>query len=186
MRKRYAWKLKNSFTKGKAQDLVLCSEQIRYVDSKIYPDTRSKIILGNTKLCTEVPGDRMQHCGLQKSRHIPLSGMNEDNRQLPSWSRSLKSHQYQQQFLKKIWARHWRSTGSVKHRKNCWKIWTRQRSSNFARILQNINVLTAILLRIGVISCSCGINLFELKYKRGPTTFQKGQLRFQFDPWLHH
>ena len=37
LRKRYAWKLKNSFTKEKAQDHVLFSVQIRNVDYKIYP-----------------------------------------------------------------------------------------------------------------------------------------------------
>ena len=32
---------------------------------------RSKIILVNTKRCTELPGNWMQHCGSQSSRHIP-------------------------------------------------------------------------------------------------------------------
>ena len=35
--------------------------------------TRSKITLGKRKRCTELPGNRMQHCGLQSSRHVPLN-----------------------------------------------------------------------------------------------------------------
>ena len=34
---------------------------------------RSKIILGNTKRCTELPGNRVQHCGLQSSKLFPLN-----------------------------------------------------------------------------------------------------------------
>ena len=40
LKKRYAWKLKNSSTKGNAQDHVLFSEQIRNVDYNVYPDKK--------------------------------------------------------------------------------------------------------------------------------------------------
>ena len=46
-----------------------------------------------------------------------------------------------------MWARRRRSTGSVKHRKNSCKIWTRQRSSNSVRILRNFSAPIAIPLR---------------------------------------
>ena len=65
LRKWHAWKkLKNSFTKEKAQDHVLFSRSTQ---------ARSKIILGNTTRCTKLPRNRMQHCGLKSSRHIPLN-----------------------------------------------------------------------------------------------------------------
>ena len=47
-----------------------------------------------------------------------------------------ESHQHKEQFLKDMSQA---QTGSVKHRKNCYKIWTRQRSSNSVRILRNFN-----------------------------------------------
>ena len=44
--------------------------------------TRSKIILGNTKRCTELPGNRMQHCELEFQAYHSQefnSRMNKDN-----------------------------------------------------------------------------------------------------------
>ena len=40
LRKRFVWKLKNCFTKEKAQNHVFFSEQIRNVDHKIYPEKK--------------------------------------------------------------------------------------------------------------------------------------------------
>ena len=47
----------------------------------------------------------------------------------------------------KTWVKSRRSTGSARNHKNCSKMWIKHRSSNFARILQNFNVLIAIPLR---------------------------------------
>ena len=59
------------------------------------------------------------------------------------WSRSsrttnIKNHSF------RTWARRWRSTSSAKNRTTWSTTWTTPRSSNFAKILSNNNVLTAM------------------------------------------
>ena len=46
LRKRCAWKLKNSFIKGKAQDHVFCSKQIRNVNHKCKYHSSNDVFLG--------------------------------------------------------------------------------------------------------------------------------------------
>ena len=97
LRKWYAWNLKNSFTKEQAQDHVLFSEQIRNVDYKIYPD-KKKITFGNTKRCAELPGNRMQHCGLLSSRHVPHNSSTAE--WTKTYSCQVDRDEHKEQFLK--------------------------------------------------------------------------------------
>ena len=64
--------------------------------------TKGKIILG--KRCTEFPGVRMQHCGLQNSRHINFSTVQEQDEQRQQKVAQLiemfESHLHKDQFLK--------------------------------------------------------------------------------------
>ena len=83
-----------------------------------------------------------------------------------------------------MWVRRRRSTGSVKHRKNCCKIWTRQRCSNSLRILRNFNAPNAIPLRKSGLFVAVADESWSTS--RSPTNISKGQLRFQFDPWRYN
>ena len=65
----------------------------------------------------------------------------------------------------KTWVKNRRSTSSVRNHNSYSKIWTKQRSSNFAIILQNFTVL---------------------RYNRSPTTTEKANCDFCFNPWLCH
>ena len=153
LRQRYAWKQKNSFTKKKAQDRVLFSEQIRNVDYKTYPDEqrdrlgkhkamhRASRKLDATLWVTEFQAYLYQQFN---------SRMHKNNLQLPSWSKS-SNHTSTKNNFSKIWVRRRRSTGFVKHRKNCCKIWTRHRPLNFARTLRNVNAPIAIPSRKSVL-----------------------------------
>ena len=149
LRKRYAWKLKSSFTKEKAQDHVLCSKQIRNVDYKIDPPRQEARSSWETK--SDAQSFRETGCNIVDYRvpNISISTVQQqDEQRQPTVAKLIEkfeSHQYKEQSLKDIRRR--RSTGSVKHRKNFWKMWTKQRSSNFAKILQNFNAVTAIPLR---------------------------------------
>ena len=99
--------------------------------------------------------------------------------QLRSWSRSSNHISTKNNFLK-VWVRRRRSTSSVKHRKNCFKIWTRQRSSNFARILQNINVSIAIPLRQSGLFNAIAGEIWSTG--RSPATFKKDNCDFNSIP----
>ena len=171
--KRYAWKLKNSFTKEKAQDHVLFSEQIRNLDFKIYPKEARW-------------SWRVQHCGLQSSRHIPLNSSTavwtKTTYIFPCWSRSSNHISTKNNFLK-VWARRRRWTGSVKHRKNCCKIGPdrdlrtlREFCKTSMSWLQFLNGNRDYLFQLR--------EKFEVQAEC--YNISKGQLRFQFDPWLHH
>ena len=117
LRKRYAWKPKNSFTQEKAQDHVLFSEQIRNVDHKIYSDNKQDH-LGKHKAMHRASGksDATLWPTEFQAYHSQQfnSRMNRDNILLPSWSRCSNHISTKNSFLK-IWVRHRRSTGSVKH-----------------------------------------------------------------------
>ena len=86
LRKRYAWKLKNSFTDEKAQDDVLFSEQIRNVDYKIYPDKKQDH-LGKHKAMHRASGKPDATLWITEFQAYPsqqFNGtMNKDNIQLP-------------------------------------------------------------------------------------------------------
>ena len=133
--------MRNSFTKEKAQDHVLFSEQIRTVDYKIYPDKKQNH-LGKHKAMHRASGK--PRCNIVDYRvpGISLSTVQQQDEQRQHTVAKLI-----EKFLK-IRVRRRRSTGSVKHRKNCCKIWTRQRSSNSVRILRNCNAPIATPSRI--------------------------------------
>ena len=93
--------LKNSFVKEKAKDRVLCSKRIRNADSRT-AQTRSKIILGNTKRDAKRLGDQMQHGGLPIPG-ISLSTVQEQDEQrqhtVAKLIEKFESHKYKEQFL---------------------------------------------------------------------------------------
>ena len=82
-----------------------------------------------------------------------------------------EKHQFQEQFLKDMNQKSKAGDHS--------STWTTERSSNSARILQNINVLIAIFSELGIKNCSCGR---KLKYSRSPTTLQKTNCDFASIP----
>ena len=77
---------------------------------------------------------------------ISLSTVQEQDERKPSWSRSLNPVSTRNNFFK-IWARRWRSTGSAKHRKGCWKTRIKQKSSSSAPTLSSFSARTANLLQ---------------------------------------
>ena len=72
--------------------------------------------------------------------------MHDDKITSLSWSRCSRNIIIRNNSLK-TWVKSWRSTDSARNHKNYSTTWTKQRSSNIARILQNFNVLIAMPLR---------------------------------------
>ena len=123
-----------------------CSqEQIRDVDYKIYL-VKKQDHLGKHKVKCEASGRRDATSWTTESQAYLFqqckSRMNKNDKQSPSWSRSLNPTSTRNNFSK-IWARLRRSTGSVKHRKGCWKTWIKQWSSTSAKTLKSFRALTA-------------------------------------------
>ena len=108
--------------------------------------SRSKIILGNTKAKWEASGKPDATSWTTESQAYLTqrfkSRMNKNVKQSPSWSRSLNPISTRNTFFK-IWARRRISTGSVKHRKDCWKTWIKQKSSSSAITLKSFSAGTA-------------------------------------------
>ena len=92
LRKRYARKLKNSFTKEKAQDHMLFSEQIRNMDYKIYPDKKQDHLGKYTTLW--ITGFQAYPSQQFNNR------MDKDNIQFAKLIEQFESHQHKEQFLK--------------------------------------------------------------------------------------
>ena len=83
----------------------------------------------------------------------------------------------------RTWVISRRSTGSARNHKNYSSTWTTQRSLNFARIPQNINVPIAMIFRYRV-------RLLQLREKfevlADSYNTPEDQLRLYFNPWLCH
>ena len=87
-----------------------------------------------------------------------------------SWSRSSRTTNIKNPSFRTR-ARRRRSTSSAQNRRIWWPTWTTPRSSNFAKILPNSNVLTAMSTGKLVKSiCSCGRNMKSLQ---SPTKFDQ-------------
>ena len=144
LRKRYARKLENSFIKEPPKDHVLRSKQIRNVNHKIYP-VKKQDHLGKHKAKCEASG-RLDATSWTTESQTSLSQrfeqMKKNSKQSPSWSRSLNPRSTRNNFFE-ILARRRRSTGSVTHRKCCWKTWIKQKSWSSARTLKNFSDRTA-------------------------------------------
>ena len=100
--KRYVWKLKNSFTKEKAQDHVLCSEQIRNVCYKIYQDKKQDH-LGKHKAMHRASGKPDATLWITEFQAYPSEQFNRRmNRQqtVSKLIEKFESHEYEEQFLK--------------------------------------------------------------------------------------
>ena len=69
--------------------------------------------------------------------------MHDDKIRSQSWSRCSRNISMRNN-SSKTWVRSRRSTSSARNHNNYSSTWTTQRSSNFVRILQNINVLIAM------------------------------------------
>ena len=96
-----------------------------------------------------------------------------------SWLRCSRNISIRKNSLK-TWVKSGRSTSSARNHNKYSPTWTKDRSSSFARSLQNINVLIAMpFSEIGIIYCSCGRNS---KYSRSPVTSQKTNCDFTSIP----
>ena len=109
--------------------------------------TRSKIILEIATRCGELRGNPKQHCWLQNTWYVDLNGepagctatkITSQNLSRCSRNISIRNNSL------KTWVRSRRSTNSARTHNNYSSTWTTQRSSSFARIAQNINVLIAM------------------------------------------
>ena len=151
MRKRYAWKLKSSFTKEKAKDHVLCSKQIRGVNHKIYL-VKKQDHLGKHKARCRASGRpdatwwtvESQACLSQQFK----SRMNKGNIQSPSWSSSFESHKYKEQFLPDMSQTQKINRFSEASQKFL-KDMTKQKSSGSSTTLKSFSALTASPFRSG-------------------------------------
>ena len=137
LRKWYAWKPSISFIKGKAQKWFTRSAC-----------TRCVIVLGVARWCGEPRRNPKQH-QLTTEYQVYQSQrwncrMHGDKITSQSWSRCSRNIGMRNNALE-TWIKSRRST--ARNHKNYSKIWTKQRCSNFARILQNFNGLIAIVSR---------------------------------------
>ena len=128
LRKRYACKLKNSFTKENAQDHVLFSEQIRNVDCKINTDKKQDHLRKHKAMHNRATG-KPDGTSWISVPGISLSTVQQqDERRGPTF-------QHKEQHPKVISQTH-KINRFSEASQNCCKIWRRQRISNSVRILQ--------------------------------------------------
>ena len=147
------------------------SEQIRNVDYNIYQDKKQ------------------DHLGKHKAMHRTSakpqqfnSRMNKDNVQLPSWSRSSNHISTKNNFFKiGVWRR--RSTGSVKHRKNCGKIVPDRDLRTLWEFYETSRLRLQLLHRNREYLLQLWTKFEDFAVCH---SISKGQLRFQFDLWPHH
>ena len=155
------------------------------MDFKIYPNKKQDD-LGKHKAMHRASGKQGATLWIAEFQAHPSqqfnSRMNKDNLQFSMLIEKFESHQHKEQFLKGMSQTQKMNRFSEASQKLL-QDWNRQRSSNFARILQNFNVLTAIPLRkSGLFIPVAGVIWVQAE----SYNISKGQLRFQFDPWLHH
>ena len=173
LRKRYARKRKNSFTKEKAQDHALCSKQIRIVNHKIYP-VKKQDHLGKHK--SDAQSFWETGCKIVDYRipGISLSTVQQQDEQrqhtVAKLIEKFESHQYKEQFLKDM-----SQTQKInRFSEASQKLLKDMDQTEIFEIYENTTKLQSpacnSFTEIGIIYCSYGRNL---KYKRSPTTFRK-------------
>ena len=166
----------SAFIKGKAwfQDRVLFLELICKVVHKIYQyKMQDHLILGIATRCGELRETR------SNTAEYRILSISISTVKLPDARRQNNVTKLIEMFDNisvrnnslKTWVRSRRSTGSARNHKKYSKVWTAQRSSNLARVLQNFNVLIAIRLRKSGSFIAVAREI--LKYSRSPTTLQK-------------
>ena len=137
-----------SFIRGRAWfwDRVLFLELIRKVVDKIYLYKKHDH-LGNRNKMRRGTGNPKQHCWLWSTRYIDLNGETAGRtatKQRHKTYRDVRKNIGKRNSSLKKWVKSRRSQGSARNHNNYSKILTKQRSSNFARILQKNNDLVAI------------------------------------------
>ena len=183
--KRYAWKLKNSFTKEKAQDHVLFSEQIRNVDFKIHPNKKQDD-LGKHKAMRRASGKPGATLWIAEFQAYPSqqsnSRMNKDNLQFSKLIKKFESHQHKEQFLKGM-----SQTQKInRFSEASQKLMRDMDQTEIFELCENSEKSMSWLQFL----YGNRNYLFQLREKfevqAESYNISKGQLRFQFDPWLHH
>ena len=168
LRKRYAWKLENSFIKEKAKDHVLRSKQIRSVNHKIYL-VKKQDHLGKHNAKCEAFGRPDATSWTTESQAYLSTVQEQDEQKRHTVAKLIEKFENptstRNNFFK-IWARRRRSTGPVMRRKSCWKKWIKQKSSSSARTQKKLQCPDCkSFTEVWTIYCRCGRNL---KYNRSP------------------
>ena len=149
LRERYVWKLRMSSTKRLAllqECHESCKNRTRNMVYKIHK-TKTQDHLGNHQAIRKVTGksvatpwitEYLEYLFLQSSSRIQNARTRSTSWSRSSRTTSIKHHSF------RTWTRRRRSTSSAKNRKTWSPTWTTPRSSNFAKIPPNSDVLTAM------------------------------------------